>query len=108
MSDEQPLEPAPASGYQPIWKDELPVIAPSAGDTYGSLVTSSAPVLVHEDRAIGGLPLALLAGAAAARLAGGPGGAPAAPPPHHAGATPPGLTAPAPVFAFAGAPPGPV
>ena len=55
----------------PIWKDDAPHGAPSAGDVYGSLVAaSSVPVLAHEDRAIGGLPLALVAGAVVALLGG--------------------------------------
>jgi len=55
----------------PIWKDDAPTGATSAGDLYGGLVTAAAvPVLAHEDRAIGGLPLALVAGAVVALLGG--------------------------------------
>jgi hypothetical protein len=57
--------------HPPIWKDDAPHDAPSAGDMYGSLVAaSSVPVLAREDRAIGGLPLALVAGAVVALLGG--------------------------------------
>jgi hypothetical protein len=86
MSDEGPLEPTPTSKYSPIWKDELPTSAqtpnpaagsftPTAGEAYGSLLASSAvalpaPVPISEERGLGSLPVALLAGAVVALVGG--------------------------------------
>src|SRR2546423_6244461 len=59
------------SEQPPIWTDERSQGAQSAGEMYGSLAAaSSVPVAAHEDRAIGGLPLALVAGAVVALLGG--------------------------------------
>jgi hypothetical protein len=74
MSDDYPSiwkDEVPTSTPPSIWKDE---VSQSAGETYGPLpataVFAPAPVAVHEDRAIAGVPVALAVGAVVAFLGG--------------------------------------
>lgn len=76
MDDDDPSiwkDEPPRTSPPSIWKDDT-AAAPSAGETYGplsgTLVVGPAPVAMHEDRAVAGVPVALAVGAVVAFLGG--------------------------------------